>query len=181
LTDQQPPVLKDKNLHIIFGITLSAVMGVSSIAPALPVIARALDVTTDQIGLLITVFALPGILLTPFLGVLADRFGRKRILIPSLLLYGIAGVACAFTTSFSDLLWLRFLQGAGSAALGALNITLIGDLFQGNRRATAMGYNGSVLSVGTAVYPAIGGLLAAFAWNYPFFSAGLPFRLPFMR
>ncbi len=148
-------------------------MGVSSIAPALPVIARALDVTTDQIGLLITVFALPGILLTPFLGVLADRFGRKRILIPSLLLYGIAGVACAFTTSFSDLLWLRFLQGAGSAALGALNITLIGDLFQGNRRATAMGYNGSVLSVGTAVYPAIGGLLAAFAWNYPFLLSGL--------
>ncbi|REL24343.1 MFS transporter [Rhodohalobacter sp. SW132] len=171
--NQQTPVLKDKNLHIIFGITLSAVMGVSSIAPALPVISRALDVSTDQIGLLITVFALPGILLTPFLGVLADRFGRKRILIPSLLLYGIAGSACAFTTSFDQLLWLRFLQGSGSAALGALNITLIGDLFQGNRRATAMGYNGSVLSVGTAIYPAIGGFLAAFAWNYPFLLSAL--------
>jgi MFS family permease len=173
LTEQEQPVLKDKNLHIIFGITLSAVMGVSSIAPALPVIARALDVSTDQIGLLITVFALPGILLTPFLGVLADRFGRKRILIPSLLIYGVTGVMCAFTTSFTQLLWLRFLQGAGSAALGTLNVTLIGDLFQGNRRATAMGYNGSVLSVGTAAYPAIGGVLAAFAWNYPFFLSGL--------
>jgi len=173
LTEQEQPVLKDKNLHIIFGITLSAVMGVSSIAPALPVIARALDVSTDQIGLLITVFALPGILLTPFLGVLADRFGRKRILIPSLLIYGVTGVLCAFTTSFTQLLWLRFLQGAGSAALGTLNVTLIGDLFQGNRRATAMGYNGSVLSVGTAAYPAIGGVLAAFAWNYPFFLSGL--------
>lgn len=144
-------------------------MGVSSIAPALPEIARALDVSTNQIGLLITVFALPGILLTPFLGVLADRFGRKRILIPSLLLYGVAGVMCAYTTSFSQLLWLRFLQGTGSAALGTLNVTLIGDLFEGNRRATAMGYNGSVLSVGTAAYPAIGGILAAIAWNYPFF------------
>ncbi|NBC28140.1 MAG: MFS transporter [Bacteroidetes bacterium] len=173
MTEQEQPVLKDKNLHIIFGITLSAVMGVSSIAPALPVIARALDVSTDQIGLLITVFALPGILLTPFLGVLADRFGRKRILIPSLLIYGVTGVMCAFTTSFTQLLWLRFLQGAGSAALGTLNVTLIGDLFQGNRRATAMGYNGSVLSVGTAAYPAIGGVLAAFAWNYPFFLSGL--------
>lgn len=148
-------------------------MGVSSIAPALPVIARALDVSTDQIGLLITVFALPGILLTPVLGVLADRFGRKRILIPSLFLYGIAGVMCAFTTSFSQLLWLRFLQGTGSAALGTLNVTLIGDLFDGNRRATAMGYNGSVLSVGTAAYPAIGGALAAIAWNYPFFLSAI--------
>jgi len=170
---EQTPLLKDKNLHIIFGITLSAVMGVSSIAPALPVISRALDVSTDQIGLLITVFALPGILLTPFLGVLADRFGRKRILIPSLLLYGIAGVMCGFTTSFSELLWLRFLQGTGGAALGTLNVTLIGDLFKGNRRATAMGYNGSVLSVGTAIYPAIGGVLAATAWNYPFFISAL--------
>lgn len=171
--NQETPVLKDKNLHIIFGITLSAVMGVSSIAPALPVISRALEVSTNQIGYLITVFALPGILLTPFLGVLADRFGRKRILIPSLFLYGIAGVMCAFTTSFEELLWLRFFQGAGSAALGVLNVTLIGDLFEGNRRATAMGYNGSVLSVGTAIYPAIGGVLASIAWNYPFFLSAI--------
>lgn len=170
---QEPPVIKDKNLHIIFGITLSAVMGVSSIAPALPVISRALDVSTDQIGYLITIFALPGILLTPFLGVLADRFGRKRILIPSLFLYGIAGVMCGFATSYSELLWLRFFQGAGSAALGVLNVTLIGDLFEGNRRATAMGYNGSVLSVGTAIYPAIGGILASIAWNYPFFLSAI--------
>lgn len=148
-------------------------MGVSSIAPALPVISRALDVSTDQIGYLITIFALPGILLTPFLGVLADRFGRKRILIPSLFLYGIAGVMCGFATSYSELLWLRFFQGAGSAALGVLNVTLIGDLFEGNRRATAMGYNGSVLSVGTAIYPAIGGVLASIAWNYPFFLSAI--------
>ncbi len=148
-------------------------MGVSSIAPALPVISRALEVSTNQIGYLITVFALPGILLTPFLGVLADRFGRKRILIPSLFLYGIAGVMCAFTTTFEELLWLRFFQGAGSAALGVLNVTLIGDLFEGNRRATAMGYNGSVLSVGTAIYPAIGGVLASIAWNYPFFLSAI--------
>lgn len=170
---EQTPVLKDKNLHIIFGITLSAVMGVSSIAPALPVISRALDVSTEQIGLLITVFALPGILLTPFLGILADRFGRKQILIPSLLLYGISGVLCGLSSSFTELLWLRFLQGSGSAALGTLNVTLLGDLFSGNRRATAMGYNGSVLSVGTAAYPAIGGTLATIAWNYPFFLSAL--------
>lgn len=168
-SNQETPVLQDKNLHIIFGITLSAVMGISSIAPALPVISRALDVSIDQIGYLITAFALPGILLTPFLGILADRFGRKRILIPSLFLFSIAGFLCAFTTSFTELLWLRFFQGAGSAALGVMNVTLIGDLFDGNRRATAMGYNGSVLSVGTAIYPAIGGVLASIAWNYPFY------------
>lgn len=144
-------------------------MGVSSIAPAFPSIARSLDVSTDQIGLLITFFTIPGILFTPIFGVLADRFNRKVILVPSLFLFGIAGTACAFAESFEQLLLFRAFQGTGSAALGVLNLTLIGDLYSGNERATVMGYNGSVLSIGTAMYPAIGGALAILGWYYPFF------------
>lgn len=144
-------------------------MGVSSIAPALPKMARVLDVSTEQIGLLITVFTLPGIFLTPVLGVFADRIGRKAILVPSLFIFGIAGTACAFSTNFTWLLIFRFFQGIGGATLGALNVTLVGDLYEGNRRATAMGYNGSILSVGTASYPAIGGGLALLGWYFPFF------------
>lgn len=144
-------------------------MGVSSVAPAFPSIAKALNVSSSQIGLLITFFTLPGIFFTPFLGILADRFSRKIILIPSLFLFGLAGTACAFATSFEQLLFFRVLQGTGGAALGVLNLTLIGDLYSGNQRAAVMGYNGSVLSMGTAIYPAIGGALAIFGWNYPFF------------
>ncbi|MDZ7773619.1 MAG: MFS transporter [Balneolaceae bacterium] len=166
---QKPSLLQDLNLYLIFGITLSAVMGVASIAPALPKMARVLEVSNEQIGLLITAFTLPGIVLTPVLGVLADRWGRKPILVPSLLLFGMAGTACAFAADFTTLLALRFLQGVGGATLGALNVTLIGDLYEGNRRATAMGYNGSVLSLGTASYPAIGGGLALLGWYFPFF------------
>ncbi|TVR29207.1 MAG: MFS transporter [Balneolaceae bacterium] len=160
---------KDVNLYIIFGVTLTAVMGVSSIAPAFPSIARSLDVSSGQIGLLITFFTLPGIIFTPIFGILADRFNRKVILVPSLFLFGIAGTACAFATSFEQLLLFRVFQGIGSAALGVLNLTLIGDLYTGNQRATVMGYNGSVLSIGTAMYPAIGGALAIVGWHYPFF------------
>lgn len=162
-------LLKDVNLYVIFGITLTSIMGVSSIAPALPSIARSLNVSTDQIGLLITFFTIPGILFTPVLGILADRFGRKRILIPSLFLFGIAGTACAFSVSFEQLLTFRFLQGMGSASLGVINLTLLGDLYNEKDRVTALGYNGSILSVGTALYPAIGGALAIAGWNYPFY------------
>lgn len=144
-------------------------MGVSSIAPAFPSIADALDVSSQKIGLLITFFTLPGIFITPVLGILADRFGRKIVLVPSLFLFGIAGTACAFTTDFETMLFFRALQGMGSASLGALNLTLIGDLYSGNDRATTMGYNGSVLSIGTAFYPAVGGALAIVGWHYPFF------------
>jgi MFS family permease len=179
-------LLKDLNLYIIFGVTLTSVMGVSSIAPAFPSIGRSLDVSTNQIGLLITFFTLPGIIFTPIFGILADRFNRKVILVPSLFLFGIAGTACALADSFEQLLMFRVFQGIGSAALGVLNLTLIGDLYLGNERATVMGYNGSVLSIGTALYPAIGGALAIIGWSYPFYLSllALPvglFALFFLR
>jgi MFS transporter, ACDE family, multidrug resistance protein len=161
-------VYRDHNLHVLFGVTLMAVLGVSSITPALPEIRDAFGVTSGQVGLLITVFTLPGIALTPVLGVLSDRHGCKKILVPALLLFGAAGGLCAFARSFELLLALRLVQGMGAAALGTLNVTVIGDIFTGHERSAALGYNSSVLSVGTASYPAIGGALAALGWFYPF-------------
>ena len=165
-------VYKDHNLHVLWGVTLMAVLGVSSVTPAFPTIVRELGVSSGQVGLLITVFTLPGIVMTPVLGVLSDRYGRKKILVPALLLFGLAGGACAFARSFDLLLALRFCQGMGAAALGTLNVTVIGDIYDGRERSAALGYNSGVLSVGTASYPALGGLLATFGWFYPF---ALPF------
>lgn len=125
----------NRKLFIIFGITLSSVMGVTSITPAFPEIIKELHISEKQVGLLITVFTLPGIFLAP-----------------------VAGGLCGFTTSLQKLLILRFVQGIGGAALGSLNTTIIGDLFEGNERDQAMGLNASVLSIGAAVYPFIGGM-----------------------
>jgi len=165
----QGKIRRDRNLRIIFSVTLISVLGVASITPAFPRIIRDLGIEPRQVGLLITTFTFPGMILAPFLGVLADRYGRKRILVPSLLLFGLAGSACGFAGSFHVLLVLRFFQGTGAAALASLAGTIIGDLFPGKERATAMGYNATVLSVGTASYPAIGGAMALFGWYYPFF------------
>jgi ACDE family multidrug resistance protein len=161
-------LLRDKNLLVIFGVTLMAVLGVSSITPAFPTMARELGITGGQIGLLITSFTLPGAILSPLMGIMADRFGRKRILLPSLFLFAIAGTACAFIQNFNLLLGLRVLQGIGAASLGSINATIIGDLYSGRRRVEAMGLNASALSIGVASYPAIGGALALLGWNYPF-------------
>ena len=177
--DDDHKVYKDHNLHVLFGVTLMAVLGVSSITPAFPEIRDALGVSSGQVGLLITVFTLPGIVLTPVLGVLSDRHGRKKILTPALILFGVAGGLCVFARSFELLLVLRFFQGMGAAALGTINVTVIGDIYSGRDRSDALGYNSSVLSIGTATYPAIGGLLATLGWFYPFALAwlGIPIGL----
>ncbi len=176
-------LLRDPNLHVIFGVTLMAVLGVSSITPAFPQIADALGLTPQRVGLLVAIFTLPGATLTPILGVLGDRLGRKRVLVPSLVLFAVAGTACGFARDFEVLLVLRLLQGLGAAGLGALNITIVGDLYSGWKRATVMGLNASVLSIGTALYPVIGGLLALVGWYYPFFLPvfALPVALLVMR
>jgi ACDE family multidrug resistance protein len=161
-------LLRDTNLYMVFIVTLFAVMGVASIAPAFPQMIKYFSITKEETGWLIASFTLPGIFLAPFMGILSDRFGRKNILIPSLMLFGLAGFNCIFIHTFEVLLLFRFIQGIGAAAIGSLNVTLIGDLYEGKKRKEAMGYNASVLSLGTASYPAIGGALALAGWQYPF-------------
>ena len=167
----QGKLYKDRNLQILFSVTLMAVLGVSSITPAFPRIMEELHISSTDIGMLIVAFTLPGVVLCPFLGILADRFGRRRILVPCLFLFGLAGGACTLSQNFNVLIVLRVLQGIGAAGLASVNLTIIGDLFSGERRAEAMGLNASVLSVGTTSYPIIGGALATLAWNYPFLLA----------
>jgi MFS family permease len=159
---------RSPELQAIFGVTLMAVLGVASIAPALPRIAESLGVGAAEVGLLVTAFTLPGVILTTFAGILADRYGRLKVLLPGLLLFAIAGTACVFADDLSALIGLRVIQGVGASAIGSINVTLIGDLFVDRQRTTAMGLNASVLSVGTAAYPAVGGALAMVAWSAPF-------------
>lgn len=167
-SENQKPIYRDTNLQILFGITLTAVLGVAIITPAFPNIIQELNISPQDVGLLITVFTFPSVILTLALGILADRFGRRKVLIPSLMLFGLAGGACAFARDFNLLLILRFFQGIGAAPLLFLTITIIGDLFSNGARTTAIGYYTSILNVGMASYPAVGGALAMVGWYYPF-------------
>jgi MFS family permease len=164
----QTPLYQDKNLLIIYTVSITAFIVFASVPPAFPKIIQALHVPPQKIGLLISVFSLPSLVLGPVVGVLADRVGRKKILVPSLVLFGIAGTACAFARDFNLLLWFLFLQGIGGAALHSLTIALISDLYSGTRRTTAIGYNTSIINASTAIYSIIGGALAVMGWYYPF-------------
>ncbi len=159
----------DPRLRIIFGVTIVSILGMSPITPAFPRMIKFFHIAPSAIGLVIAFFALPGIVMTPLYGVLADRVGRKGALLFALVVYGLGGTACGLVSDFKVFLAMRFVQGMGASGLGALATTLIGDLYSGHKRTDFMGYNASILSVGTALFPAAGGLLSQFSWRYPFF------------
>ncbi len=172
--------MERRSLSTIFMVTLIAVMGVASITPAFPSIKEHFNLSPTQVTLLITVFTLPGVFLSPVVGILADRMGRKTILLPSLFLFGMAGAGCFLANNWELLLILRLFQGIGAASLGTINVTLIGDIYTGEKRVAIMGYNASVLSIGTAAYPAIGGALAMAGWQVPFLLPLLAIPTAFM-
>ena len=162
------PIYRDMNLQIVISITLMELMGTMSINPVLPGIVQDFQLSPQQIGWVTTAFVLPIAIGAPICGLLADRFGRKTILVPSLFLFAIAGVACAFAQNFHTLLAWRFLQGVGAASLEALALTLISDLYTGKKLTSAMGLNASTIGMSLAVYPLVGGGLASMGWRYTF-------------
>jgi ACDE family multidrug resistance protein len=161
-------VYRDRNFQIASIVSFLGFMMVALITPAFPEMVQALGVAEQSIGLIITAITIPGIIISPLSGIMADRFGRKRVLVPSIFLFGIAGGSCAFTNDFNTILILRLVQGIGGAALFNTSLVIIGDIFAGQRRAEAMGLNNTINYVGYIIYPVLGGALASIAWNYTF-------------
>lgn len=164
---------RSPTLFVILSSSLIGVMGVSLLSPILPDLRGVFGVSDAAVGLIITVYTLPGVFLTPFVGIIADRFGRRRVIVPLLVTFGVAGGAIAFAGSFTEVLLLRFVQGIGSSALIALAVTLIGDVYEDAQRDAVMGVNGSTVGIGAASYPLIGGALGAIRWEAPFLFFGV--------
>ena len=117
-------------------------------------------------GLLVSVIPLSGVVLSPVAGVLADRLGRRPVVVACLVAFGVAGLASAVATTFGLLLFARFVQGFGSAGLLSLSLVLIADHWKGPERTAMMGRNAAAIGLGLAVVPLVSGLLAeAASWR----------------
>jgi ACDE family multidrug resistance protein len=144
------------------------------LTPNIPDILADLGRTNASAGILVASGPLPGAFAAPVLGVLADRFGRKRVLIPCLILFALAGIAAGLAPNFELLLLARVAQGLGSAGLINLSIVLIGDHWTGIERTKLIGYNSAVLTFALAVVPSISGLIAeAYSWRWSLAIGGL--------
>lgn len=145
---------------VIFGVTITGILSNTLVNAPLPDILDAFDRPDSDAGFFVAAAALPGIVTAVIIGVLADRHGRRAVLVPCLTLFGIAGTASAFAPNYESLLALRFAQGIGAAGLINLAVVLIGDHWHGAQRARYLGYNSAVLTTSIAISPAIGGGLA---------------------
>ena len=155
---------------IIAAISLAGVLANALVAPALPDIARALSVDDTGIGLVVAAASAPGVVVAPVIGVTADRFGRRIVVVPCLVVFGLGGLAAMAAPNFGVLIAARLLQGFGAAGLVNLAVVMIGDRHDDPvERAAAIGRNGAVLIAGLAVLPALGGALVALAgWRAAF-------------
>lgn len=159
--------VRDRSFQVLLLANLTAPLGPALVSPLLDTLTGVYGVSEAAIGLMVSAYTAPGILVIPIVGVLTDRYGRKPLLAGGLLLFGCAGVALTLTTDFRAVLALRVLQGVGGAAIVPVIITSIGDLYVGPVEATAQGLRLSTSGVTQAVFPAIAGVLVVAAWQYP--------------
>lgn len=187
MTDGAPmasrELLSDPRLLSLLGATFVGTFGLSAVSPVLPTIASSLSVSDARIGLVITVFVAAHAAMLPVVGYLADTYGRRLMIVSSLLVFGIAGVASYFAPSFEVLLALRALQGTSFPGVVSLSIAVLGDVYSLSTGTAAQGYRMSVNGLGATVAPLLAGALAAIAWNVPFllFVLAIPAALVVIR
>ncbi|MFC3478872.1 MFS transporter [Halobacterium litoreum] len=155
-------------VRVVLLSTALAPLGVPLVAPALPAFREALSLTDAEASLLVSAYFVAGIVLSPFLGAFADRYGRRRLLVVALVVFSLTGASIALAPPYGVVVGVRVVQGTAAAGLFVATVTLVGDAFDGVQRNAVLGVNAAVLGAGAAAYPILGGALAGVSWRAPF-------------
>lgn len=161
-------LIRDGRLVAVALVSFCATLGSNVASAALPAMANGLAISDTRIGLVMTVFSLLAMIFVPVTGALADAYGRRTVLLPSILMFGLTGSAIAFVGTFEAVLLLRAVQGVAFAAIMPLTVTLLGDLYTGSSASAAQGFRTATNGIGSSLIPAVSGVLAGIAWSFPF-------------
>lgn len=168
--------MKPKNVlpfAILCSVPFVMVLGNSMLIPVLPKIKSVLHLTQLQTGLIITAFSVPAGLVIAFVGILSDRIGRKKVISPALVIYGLGGAGAAAAGVLLDnpypaILVARVIQGIGAAGTAPIAIALTGDIFQSEERSKAQGLLESSNGLGKVLSPVLGAGSGLLSWWAPF-------------
>jgi MFS family permease len=148
--------------------TLMAGAGLSTAMPAMLIAFGDVPGAALLVSLIVTLPALFVVLGGPLMGFLTDHFGRKPVLVGSILLGGLAGSGAYFLTHIFAILMTRALVGLCIAGAMTATNALIADYFSGQKRAKFMGYQSAFGGLSVIFFLPIGGFLADIAWEYSF-------------
>ncbi|XID93677.1 MFS transporter [Paenibacillaceae bacterium WGS1546] len=154
-------------------VPLVLVLGNSMLVPILPTLRNTLGISQFQSSLVISLFSVAAAVIIPIAGYLSDRFSRKAVMIPSLIIYGGAGILAGFGAvwhSYGILIGARALQGLGAAGTAPIAMALVGDLYKGGQESQALGLIEAANGAGKVVSPILGSLLALLVWYAAFFA-----------
>lgn len=159
----------------IGSIPLIMTLGNSMLIPIFPEMKSSLKLSQMQVSLTITVFSIAAAIFIPILGYLSDRFSRKIIIVPSLILFGLGGLLAGFAAAFfsNAYVWIligRTLQGIGAAGTAPIAMALTGDLFKGGERSRVLGLIEASNGLGKVLSPILGSLLGLIIWYSVFFA-----------
>ena len=158
-------------------IPLVMTLGNSMLIPVLPIFEKKVGISSFQSSMIITSYSVASIFLIPVAGYLSDRFGRKMIILPSLIIALIGGLISGFASWQLDnpFTWIiigRTLQGIGAAGATPIILPLVGDLYKDDDEKTSscLGIIETSNTFGKVLSPILGSLFAAIIWFLPFFS-----------
>lgn len=149
-------------------------LGIGLIIPILPELIRHFVAdpkdANQYFGYFISIYAFIQFFASPILGALSDRFGRRPILLASLLGAAIDYVVMAFAPTILILFIGRIIAGLSGASLTVAS-AYIADISDEKNRSANFGMIGAAFGLGFIVGPALGGLIGSFGWQYPFLAA----------
>ncbi|WRP07453.1 MFS transporter [Rossellomorea aquimaris] len=158
-------------------IPLVMTLGNSMLIPVLPIFEKEVGITSFQTSMIITSYSIASIFLIPVAGYLSDRFGRKVVILPSLLIALLGGLVAGFASWKMDdpFTWIiigRVLQGIGAAGAAPIILPLVGDLYKDDDKKTSscLGLIETSNTFGKVLSPILGAMFAAYLWYLPFFS-----------
>jgi len=156
-------------LLIVVMVTFMATLDGSIVNVALPVMAKALKVTTANIQLVVTSYLIIIAATILVFGRLGDILGKTKVFKFGIALFTFGSLLCGLTSSLPILIIARIIQAIGAAGSMANSQGIITEVFPPNERGKALGLTGTAVALGSLVGPALGGfIVSATSWEYIF-------------